>query len=63
MPDELAFDPTAGERARLNQLLPESPRPILDPTDPRNGSTQPVRRRPAASEARPEAPEPMADRL
>lgn len=31
------LDPTAGERARLIHEQPTTPRPILDPTDPRHG--------------------------
>ncbi len=32
------FDPTAGERARAIQEHPETPQPILDPTDPGCGA-------------------------
>jgi len=38
---KVVFDPTAGERARLAQELPEQPQPIVDPTDPRYGLLQP----------------------
>lgn len=43
MLDEPVFDPTAGERARLNALYPELRPPIVDPTDPRNGSAPATR--------------------
>jgi hypothetical protein len=34
-------DPTAGERARQIRLDPARPQPILDPTDPRYGTSLP----------------------
>ena len=37
MLDHAHFDPTAGERARQIHDFPGTPRPILDPTDPRYG--------------------------
>jgi hypothetical protein len=63
MLNESVFDPTAGERARLNALYPEWSPPIVDPTDPRNGSTPAARRRLNPNpEAPREIPEPTTDR-
>lgn len=47
----VVFDPMAGERARRIYERPEEPQPILDPTDPRYGSTDPDRIRRAGRKA------------
>jgi hypothetical protein len=48
---ESVSDPTAGQRAQRAKFHPELPQPILDPTDPRCGASEP------ASEIRPSEPE------
>jgi hypothetical protein len=39
---ESLSDPTAGQRAGRARLHPELPQPIVDPTDPRCGTPEPV---------------------
>lgn len=39
---ESVSDPTAGQRAQQARFHPELPRPVLDPTDPRCGTSEPA---------------------
>lgn len=39
---ESLSDPTAGQHAQRARIHPELPQPIVDPTDPRCGTPEPV---------------------
>lgn len=61
---ESLSDPTAGQRAQRSRLEPGVAQPILDPTDPRYGSTPTPQRDVASDEPRepatPHRPAPAA---
>jgi hypothetical protein len=45
-------DPTAGERAREIRAHPAAPHPIVDPTDPRHGTSPGGARAPSGAAGR-----------
>jgi hypothetical protein len=53
---ESLSDPTAGQRAQQTRLNPGLPQPILDPTDPRCGTTAAPKRDEASDAHRPAVP-------